>query len=183
LDAIPTGRWEGEGTYSSHLKNDAGEWEDKSGTYHTIVVVEAREVDNRKLRVLAVLADHSEDEVFDKESVHVVLTLGEPDGSAAGFNTHAKVVTKPETTLEIPGDAGVRAVMATDRLPATKHSQFCWLTSLDLRYETPDETGKSPFSERFTFNGNRLQKKGAYRMEDDGSYVRWTEKLRKVSSR
>lgn len=184
FEAIPTGRWEGRGTYASYKENAEGALEHTDGTYKTTVVISKGNVAGKDVRLVRVLSDHSDDPLFERSSVHVILTLSDSGVFADGnllCDAHATVETRRSTVLAETGDDELDSVLQGHPAPDATLSRSGWRNILHVQYERPDETGRSPFAENFTFDGNRLIKKGYYGSEKAADEaVHWSEELRKV---
>lgn len=184
FEAIPTGRWEGQGTYASYKENAEGALEHTDGTYKTTVVISKRNVAGQDVRLVRILADHSDDSLFGRESVHVVLMLSDSgthiDGSLL-CDTHAKVETRRSAVLAEPGDDELERILGRQPSASVVLLRSGWLNFVHVEYESPGKPGRFPFAENFTFDGDRLIKKGYHGSEavaDEA--VHWEEVLRKV---
>jgi len=184
FEAIPTGRWEGQGKWSGYEKNKQGRLERRDGTYTTTVAIAKRNLAGQEMLVATVFSEHPDDSTLGFKRVHVLMTLTKSAKSANGSvlcDTHVQVDIDGPSTLKEPSDDDLEKVLEQDPPPPAKLSRFGWLKTLEVWYEPPDKTGRSPFAEDFIFDGNRLVKKGYYRSKNrTDEIIRWTENLHKV---
>jgi len=202
---IPTGAWEGTGTYLDYKEVQAiGKKEPaqpgstldselqsgESGQYKTTLKIDHRRVDGVEVTVMEIESLRGKTQHLDDEATRVRLAVRErsrPGANAAVIETVAweynPDLTKP---IELPADD----IWITGTLMATGDAVV-----LHLYYFVPQEGDTTAFADTFVFRGNELLKVGsivnherdrvdaekdphaAYDALDTRGMITWTEKL------
>jgi len=162
LDSIPTGHWEGEGTWTSWDKNEQGK--KYSGQYRANVTISKEHYQANEVMVIAVVSDHCDDDDFGLYQINAVVALIEPElyiNGSTVCNTYADVADHEEKDAPKIQEIDIGELINMHPVPPARLSRFGNEYVLEINYDPIDEaTGKSPFMETYTFEDDRLIKKG-----------------------